>query len=184
MEGNWAPNADSDKTHGNSIYNTYFRNRLTGVRSGYTGNDTGIGRAAGISAYSYWMSFVGNVLGSPGQSGSGWVYERPNFDGPAVWWVGWDDWPPNPTDASVAPTVLRDGNFDYVTNQVRWHGVGGAASTTPPAASTLPSSLYLSAKPAFFGANPWPWVTPEGTTKSYTLPAKARYDAGTPNSIP
>ena len=41
----------------------------------------------------------------------------------------------------------------------------------------IPNSMYLTSKPAFFGSNPWPWVDPTtGTT--YTLPAKARYDAG------
>ena len=45
----------------------------------------------------------------------------------------------------------------------------------------LPDSLYLSSKPAFFGTNRWPWVDPVGTTKLYTLPAKARWDSGNPN---
>jgi hypothetical protein len=47
----------------------------------------------------------------------------------------------------------------------------------------LPDSLYLSKEPDFFNAGSgytWPWVDPVGNTKLYTLPAKARYDAGTP----
>jgi hypothetical protein len=43
--------------------------------------------------------------------------------------------------------------------------------------------LYLSSKPAFFGSNPWPWVDPTTGTVQ-TLPAKARFDAGTPNQVP
>ena len=46
---------------------------------------------------------------------------------------------------------------------------------------TLPDSLYLTGKPAFFGNNPWPWVDATGATKLHTLPARARYDAGFPN---
>jgi hypothetical protein len=46
---------------------------------------------------------------------------------------------------------------------------------------SLPSSLYLASKPAFFGDSPWPWVDPVGSTKLYTLPARARYDAGSPS---
>ena len=47
---------------------------------------------------------------------------------------------------------------------------------------TIPNSMYLTSAPAFFGSNTWPWVDPTtGTT--YTLPAKARFDAGTPNQI-
>jgi hypothetical protein len=32
LEGNYSFNADTDYTHGNSIYNTFFRNALVGVR--------------------------------------------------------------------------------------------------------------------------------------------------------
>ena len=41
--------------------------------------------------------------------------------------------------------------------------------------------MYLSAKPAFFGASPWPWVDPLAG-RTYVLPAKARWDTGTPNA--
>jgi hypothetical protein len=37
-------------------------------------------------------------------------------------------------------------------------------------------------KPAFMGAKPWPWVDPSTGTTS-TLPAKARFDNGTPNDV-
>jgi hypothetical protein len=47
----------------------------------------------------------------------------------------------------------------------------------------LPDSLYLAKKPAFFGNHPWPWVDPTGTTMVHTLPARARYDAGTPVDV-
>ena len=93
--------------------------------------------------------------------------------------LGWDALKPYPTDAQVAATTLRHGNFDYVTNTVKWD----------PAISnhTLPNSLYLTQKPAFFDAGSgytWPWVDPVGATKLYVLPAKARYDAGTPFTQP
>ena len=40
---------------------------------------------------------------------------------------------------------------------------------------TLPNSLYLTKKPAFFDAGRgyrWPWVDPAGATKLHTLPGK------------
>ena len=74
-------------------------------------------------------------------------------------------------------TILRDGNWDWVTRSQRWHGIGGAAGSGTP--KTLPDSLYLAKKPAFFGSSPWPWVDPT-TGTVYTLPAKARFEAGTP----
>jgi hypothetical protein len=51
----------------------------------------------------------------------------------------------------------------------------------------LPPSLYLAGKPAFFSAGSgyaWPWVNPTGTPQLQTLPAKARFDAGTPFAQP
>src|SRR5229473_1199623 len=190
FEGNYGQNADSDDTHGNSIYHTFFRNHLRGIRAAFDNQAGGRvddaiqlrnspKRCAGMMAYSYWMSFVGNVLGAAGQMG-GWVYEATFTGGkPGIWMLGWDGEKPYPTDAQVAATTLRHGNFDYVTNTVKWD------PSIPN--HTLPNSLYLTQRPAFFDAGrgyTWPWVDPEGATKLYTLPAKARYDAGTPFTQP
>ncbi len=181
FEGNYGFNWDSDKTHGNAIYHTIFRNHLRGIRRDFgdaTSTGNGPKRAAGAAYYSYWHSFVGNVLGAEGQM-SGWVYESGRMDQPAIFLLGWDDWSPYPVDPQVAATTIRHGNFDYVTNSVKWD--------PSIATQTLPSSLYLGGKPAFFNAGSgytWPWVDPTGTTKLYTLPAKARYDNGTPFTQP
>ena len=174
FEGNWAFNADSDDTHGNSIYQVYFRNHLTGYRSKMTNivnnnkviddinnkpGGNGPLRAAGAMAYSYWFSYIGNVLGLPGKT---------NFD---PYLLGWDS-QAGRTDPGVAETALLNGNYNYKTGSVDW---------ADGASHTLPNSMYLTSKPAFFGNNPWPWVDPiNGTTA--TLPAKARFDAGHPNS--
>ena len=79
-------------------------------------------------------------------------------------------------DPQTLSTVIRDGNYDYLTSSVHWH--------TTPAGYALPASLYLPAKPAFFGSATWPWVDATGATKLYALPAKARFDAGTPFAPP
>jgi hypothetical protein len=70
---------------------------------------------------------------------------------------------------STAAMMLRAGNWDYVRDQL---------DADP--GEELPASLYRVGKPAFFGSNPWPWVDPAGSTKLAVLPAKARFDAGTP----
>jgi hypothetical protein len=188
FEGNYGFNFDSDKTHGNAIYHTIFRNYLPGIRAPFNNQlrgaliddanqpKNGPRRAAGAAAYSYWLTFVGNVLGQPGRM-SDWVYEATSgmLGPPKIWLLGWDDWPPYPVDPNVAATALRHGNYDYVTNTVVWD------PNIPDHA--LPDSLYLTQKPAFFKAGKdytWPWVDPVGTTKVYVLPAKARYEAGTP----
>jgi hypothetical protein len=168
FEGNESFNYDSDNTHGNAIYHTVFRNHLSGYRRDYPG--MGNARAGGLMYGSWWHSFVGNVMGTQGRT-SGWAYEDPGTpwgSSSYIWRLGYDPihWEQDP-DPMVRSTVLREGNFDYVTNQVHW-------DTT---ARTLPPSLYLTSKPAFFGDDPWPWVDPTGTTKLGTLPARTRYDA-------
>jgi hypothetical protein len=72
-------------------------------------------------------------------------------------------------------TQLREGNWDWVTRSQRWHGIGGAVGSSKP--QPIPDSLYLMAKPAFFGSNPWPWVNPSNGAVS-TLPAKACFEQG------
>jgi hypothetical protein len=192
FEGNQSFNTDSDQTHGNSIYMTYFRNYLTGYRKPFTALDgiriddttgcCGPLRVASAHAYAYWFSFLGNVLGTPGKM-NGWVYEDDGgtnrMPDRAIWVLGWMDITPQGTDPNVASTALRDGNYDYVTNSQKWD----PSDTT----HSLPNSLYLTQTPAFFNAGSgytWPWVNPAGSQQLYTLPAKARYDAGTPFKQP
>ena len=155
FEGNYSPNLDSDYTHGNAIDLTFFRNWLSGQRRSFT--DTANVRAVGLAYGSWWDSVIGNVLGRPGQM-SGWLYEDPamtgnnsNWGGSAVWRLGYDPerWSMVP-DPETLSTVIRDGNYDYLTNSVHWHKTPGGYA--------LPSSLYLPGKPAFFGSATWPWV--------------------------
>lgn len=172
FEGNQSFNYDSDNTHGSSIYHTVFRNHFSGFRRSFTG--LGNGRTIGLAYGSYWHSFVGNVQGLPGQM-SGWTYDNladgppgsPWGNQPNVWKLGYEaiHWE-QAVDTKVQQTTIREGNFDYVTNQVHWSG----------APLTLPSSLYLTGKPLFFGTWTWPWVDALGATKLRTLPARARYD--------
>jgi hypothetical protein len=63
FEGNYSQNADSDYTHGNAIYLTFFRNWLSGQRRDFT--DSANVRTVGLAYGSWWDSFVGNVLGVP-----------------------------------------------------------------------------------------------------------------------
>jgi hypothetical protein len=182
FEGNESFNFDGDNTWGNGVYITVFRNHLTGKRRSIAPlllTDVGNRRAIGLGEGHWWYTFIGNVLGTAGQSPapySSFTYENINFpwfDEPSpMWRLGYnlDNWNA-PADPKVLSTIIRDGNFDYFTNSVRW-------DSRPQA---IPNSLYLTSKPAFFGNNPWPWVDSTGTTQLYTLPARARYDAGNPN---
>jgi hypothetical protein len=115
---------------------------------------------------------------------AGWAYDDPSMGtntakwGSAgigdIWMLGYDPerWGMVP-DPKTLSTVIRGGNYDYLTNQTHWENL---------AQQTLPASLYLSARPGFFGNYTWPWV--DGTTGAVnTLPAKARYEAGAPFAL-
>ena len=177
FEGNESFNFDGDNTWGNSVYITVFRNHLTGKRRSVTPlqlTDSQNMRAIGLMKGHKWYSFVGNVLGTADQNPSparGYVYEAPFpwTNSPiGMWRLGYnpENWKA-PPDVDVTTTVIRQGNFDFATKEVHWSG----------APQQLPASLYLNAKPEFFGSNPWPWVDPTGATKVFTLPARARFDA-------
>jgi hypothetical protein len=186
FEGNYAFNIESDETHGNAIYNTFFRNHTTGFRArfrdyldGAVVDDTkqqttnGPLRAASPHAYSYWNSLVGNVFGVPGRMKRFIYGDKVLGDGdwPAqILMMGWNDLPNQVYDPNVITTNLVDGNYDYKTHTVHWAGK----------ARQLPNSLFLTEAPAFFVGYTWPWVDSTGATKLYTLPAKVRYDAGAP----
>ena len=104
-----------------------------------------------------------------------------------MWMLGWNDGPggsdPN-LNGKSGSYIFRHGNYDYVNASVTWD----------PGTSdhTLPSSFYLSSAPSFFSAGascdyPWPEVTPTESSPVQAnscggpgLPAKARWDAGTP----
>jgi hypothetical protein len=184
FEGNYSFNADSDYTHGNAIYLTFFRNWLSGQRHSFS--DSGNVREVGLAYGSWWDSFVGNVLGRPGQM-AGWRYiasamgcdsngnnctaNNARWSDPAIWKLGYDPerWGMYP-DPKTLSTVIRDGNYDFLTNSQKWHNTPGGFA--------IPDSLYLKIKPSFFGDNQWPWVDPTNGSLA-TLPAKARFDNGT-----
>jgi hypothetical protein len=183
FEGNYSFNADSDYTHGNSIYLTFFRNWLSGQRRSF--KDTGNVRSVGLAYGSWWDSFVGNVLGRSGQM-KGWHYtdaamscdasgnnctgNNNGWSDPSIWKLGYDPirWGMHP-DPKTLSTVIRDGNYDFLSNSQKWHNTTGGFA--------IPESLYLNAKPSFFGSKPWPWVNPTDGSIAI-LPAKARFDGG------
>jgi hypothetical protein len=198
LEGNYSQNYKGDSYWGNSIYITVFRNWLSALRAGahqlktympcygdYYNRD-----AVSMQAYSYYTSLVGNVLGmqnqtpenesdSCGNTRQSFIEQvttsaqdsaTPNTDA-VMWYIGQlqtnAGWSFVPTAIN---TQLRQGNWDWVTQKQHWYGIGGTTDGSGTPAS-IPNSFYLTAKPAFFGTYPWPWVDPTtGTT--YTLPAK------------
>jgi hypothetical protein len=171
-------------------------------------------RTVQLAAYYYWHSFIGNVLGTPGHmNGWIYQSDVFNWPAPAIWSLGGEAndtaygnggdpeilSQQSSASSCVSSTgdycpAIRHGNYDYLNNAVVWD----------PSNSdhTLPNSFYLTAKPSWWPATySWPWVTPTGSPQVQTgpttaacttnvggpcsgLPAKARFDNGTPFTQP
>jgi hypothetical protein len=202
LEGNYSHNYKGDSFWGNSTYISVFRNHLSGLRAArrpldkykygaYPYMDLQGRTVVDIHSHSDYTNLVGNVLGFRGQSllsynqngysyaQTSWSYEElgdtPKNGEVTMWSIGAQQaggWTWVPT---TYQTQLREGNWDWVTQSQRWHGIGGIAGSSMP--KVIPDSLYLMAKPAFFGSNPWPWVNPSNGTVSI-LPAKACLEQG------
>lgn len=205
FEGNLAPNADQDMTHGSSHRHTMFRNWLTGKRRDFPDDDElGNKRCAGAMVDSFYMSYVGNVLGRSGQMAN-WTLTAPGMncdanganctggspgfinDDHVIWKIGYDI-----GDLRYAYQTNSDLMFCYRDGNWAWLPAGGGRQdwyNDVGGDRILPDSLYRpGSKPDFFGTLPWPWVDPStGATgtldTSASLPAKRRFEAGTPNDL-
>jgi hypothetical protein len=175
FEGNQATKIDSDFTHGSGSYNTYYRNYVTRVSNS---ESISSGRwSVNMDVTQTYSNFVGNVLG---QSGLTWTAEETgatrSTSSAYVWsWGFRGDSASSRETTTSRDTSLRHGNYSAYAQQISWD-----ASILDQA---LPASLYLTAKPAFFGELPWPAVGPDMFPLAGILPAKARYDAGFPSNI-
>jgi len=183
VEGCYASQIGPDATHGGSGWLTFFRNHATAKSRGGTTigahapvafpDQYGNVVALFVGERNYYATSIGNVLLIPGALRWPKAYEEstdfpPTGDRAFAYRLGWGAAP----DRRVAQTFHRHLDFDYATNRVYDNPANPVKK--------LPDSLYLTAKPAFFGSNPWPWVDPEAATPAErvkTLPAKARYDA-------
>jgi hypothetical protein len=220
LEGNYSQNYSGDSYWGNSIYITAFRNWFSGLRAAHPPLNTYVyvtpggtcdlpygdysrRTAVDVQAYSYYHSFIGNVLGMSGQqlltnphpSQGCFPAAQTEFLEQLTTKTQWDlhsnsviMWEFGPYQADVnrtgnwgfvdttIDTQTRNGNWDWYTGALHWYGTGG---TTDGAATpvSIPNSFYLSSKPPFFGSYQWPWVDPTtGTTDM--LPAKYCFEHG------
>ena len=182
FEGNHTPNVGVDSTHGNNGWGVIFRNWATG-RNGSGRTNTYL-RAIYVDGWNREMTSIGNVLGSASFKPTYQILSprtgvNPVYGGvSSIYLLGSNAWELSTgrkpgadymDDGQAEDLFYRHLDFDTKTNTQY------DEPTNPE--KTLPNSLYLTGKPAFFGALPWPWVNPGAATKVQTLPAKARYDA-------
>jgi hypothetical protein len=169
FEGNVSNTWMMDLYHGAAALPTVFRNQLTGTQPGRTQSTN----AVNIMAFNRSVNMVGNILGTPGYHT---VYEdsRVNSGTPgnpdhSVYLLGYagifETMSSNGVnyDPRVVSSLLRWGNYDFATRTVRFSAAEIPSGVPVPASQSLPPSLFLGAKPAFFGANRWPPIGPDVT---------------------
>lgn len=173
-EGNIGNMAESDFVWGSSSNNTVFRSRLYGQDGSASYNNAAIR----IAEKNYYMNAIGNVLGTLGKSNTleylpGQSYSSKNL---YVWVIGYNSNVSggNP-DPKVATTLLRFGNYDYVTNSTNWYNV---------ADHNLPASLYLSQPPDWWCSEvPWPPIGPDVAGLFNAIPAERQLEGLTCTSM-
>jgi hypothetical protein len=188
-EGNDSTGIVGDYIHGTHNLTTVFRNQLTGWDVGMVKQTEPVQ----LYTFSRYFNFIGNVLGKPGFHTR---YEDLPPDGTdgdhSIYTLGWSGNGGGlsilKNDPLTAGTAMRWGNYDTVSNRARWEasevpsGLSRLANPVP-ADHTLPASFYLSAKPSWWGAMPWPAIGPDvtgGTDPTghvYANPAEVCYNS-------
>ena len=183
-EGNVINNFEDDGYYGSSSYNTLFRNRISGqVR---------------LKHFSDYYNMVGNILGDTWANtyetdvanywdqGIAPIYELgfPNIGNASYTGTLGPTNPPDyhalssnledcqQLDHNVKATILRHGNWDAANKHVVWDN--------RISDHTIPNSLYLPAKPSWWGELPWPPIGPDRTPMAGEIPAKQRFANGMP----
>jgi hypothetical protein len=190
-EGNVASSMELDFVHGSSSHNTLFRNYydLTSTNP-FTGLPmTGGLFAVNVAYYNNYINVIGNVIGQYPSGCTATAYQD-TADGaavPTIYKLGYFDDGGSTSGtaalkAKVESTILRGGNWDCVTNTVVWNNnvPSGSLVASYLAQQTLPSSLYLSAKPSWFTISGavWPPIDPSTSTKVNKIPAQVCYENG------
>jgi hypothetical protein len=200
-EGNVAQKFQCDGYHGSASHDTVFRNWFHGTSD----KTDQFWICVDLNRFTRDYSLVGNILGAKGydwlldNGNKGFGYKKhfiyvlgmPNignggFNGKTVQpskGINWPDWDkmmssekgkgPGPDgfqelDLDVAATTLLKGNYNYKDNAVpQSESLKGAS---------LPKSLYLDKKSAWFGDLAWPAFGPDVAFERNKIPAQARFE--------
>jgi hypothetical protein len=195
-EGNDGPGLTADDIHGSSHFITAFRNVWLGWEPGKTQETIPIH----LEAWNRYYNFVGNVLGKSGYhtryeaaASSAGNAGNASVGDVSIYTLGYSgnegtNLSPIPNDTLVKVTMMRWGNYDTVRAAAQWNASEVPSSLSQfsnavPGTQALPNSLYLSAKPSWWVATPWPAIGPDvsggqdPTGHAYKIPARACYDS-------
>jgi hypothetical protein len=176
FEGNVGANLQADGYYGSSSRNVIFRNYFSGVDE-----DSGLllnSKCIDLCRDSLFYTVVNNVLGRTGIStveeySDGTVFP---YSTGVIYRLGYPYIGNNSTDGSVNPpsttpgaldsrvkaTLTRLSNYDVVTS-------------VHPYPYSLPASLYLKAKPSWWGNAVWPPIGQDVSNLVNPIPAQLRY---------
>ncbi len=187
-EGNKSCGIRIDGYHGSASHTTVFRCMSHTLHPTETLNQI----AFSPNRWSYYCNVVGNIFGHPGFSGWYWATNDDySYTQPTIYRVGYPNEGNNNyigttgpnigsfatndygLDLTVTATLLVHGNYDYQTGSTIWD--------TNIVDQTIPSSLYLTNKPAWFGALTWPSYGPDVANLTNVIPAELRFSG---SSIP
>jgi hypothetical protein len=186
FEGNNLTGISSDLFHGTTALGTFFRNMLIGWQEGRPYGAFNIALRARHRAF----NIIGNVMGQPGHHDTYEDYATSATSGvnatkanTSLYELGWVDNgfdttsscdPVVTCDPLVRSTLMRWGNYDVVTNGVKWDPTEASPAVVPyvnanftplyfsSLAQTLPPSLYYSSKPSWWpAAKAWPPIGPD-----------------------
>lgn len=167
-EGNVFGKINPMDEFGSRGYQTVFRNHINRQNPGVSVEGPLV--CAIVDRYSYYDNFIGNVLGYSGMGGDYELDNIPSINSVLVWKIGYQaNQTGYPTDAKVAETIMRHGNYCYLDDTTRWED--------DISARLISDSLYYSSKPSWFGSYDWPCIGPDVSGYSGNFPAKARWEA-------
>jgi hypothetical protein len=169
IEGNWISMFALDFYWGSASHNTFFRNYADMDCRTLEGKPMCTVVGFRIDKRNLFTNVLGNVIGHEGMEGRVENPEITDFAENLVWRLGYaaPSGKGKTDDPEVAKTLLRHGNFDFISNATQWDS--GTQN------KTLPESFYLNRKPKFFGERPWPAIGPDVTPMNGSLPARERF---------
>jgi len=190
-EGNVGQGIQNDGYHGSGSHQTFFRNHFHGLNPSFTANR----KMVDLCRFSYYHNVVGNVLGDPSWTARSYEMTGTPSVTATIYRLGYphmgnngfvDGQPPQGTgdsdgsgglDPKVRATLFRHMNYDYYNSATKYCTEAGEPGCQGGDGSrTLPDSLYLSAKPSWWGSRAWPPIGPDLSPKAGRIPAQDRFE--------
>jgi hypothetical protein len=170
FEGNVVGKLSFDNSWGSGSHNTIFRSWIRNHSSNAVTPTYGR-YAVDVEAHNYYNNIIGSVIGRRGDTGVRYAANGTSHSTMISYRLGFGSAGSQTiADANVEPRTLLHGNYDYIGDGIVWDA--------RIADRNLPASLYLRAKPPWFGLLAWPPFGPDLSPREGKIPAMVRYEEG------